>query len=66
MVTLEEKKVVALVAKGNRLTIRAIPATKLFVPETRYNKKSHNYFKNATFIAKYDVILILFFGFDRK
>ena len=32
--TIEEKKAVALVAKGNKLMMRAVPGARLFVPET--------------------------------
>ena len=40
--TPEEKKAVALVAKGNRLTIRAVPGTRYFLPETIYNDRRQN------------------------
>ena len=56
----------ALVGKGNRLTIRAAPGTRFFVPETIYNERRKNLFKNVTFIAKYNVRLILGFDFDEK
>ena len=35
--TPEEKKAVALVAKGNKLTIRAVPGTRFFASEIIYN-----------------------------
>ena len=38
-----EKKTVTSLAKGNRLTIRLIPGTRSFVPETIYNER-RNYF----------------------
>ena len=47
----------SLVAKGNKLTMRAVPGARFFVPEIIYNKKRINFFKNATFIAKHDVSL---------
>ena len=37
--TTEEKKTVALVAKGNKLMMTAVPGTRFFVPETIYNQK---------------------------
>ena len=55
-----------MVAKVNKLTIRAVPGTRFFVPEKIYNEKRQNFFKNATFVAKYDVGLILGFDFDEK
>ena len=58
----EEKKAVALVSKGNKLIMRAVPGTRLFVPETIYNQSRIKFFKNATFEAKHNVRLIL--GFD--
>ena len=64
--TLEEKKDVAIVAKGSKLTIRAVPCTRPFVPEKVYNEKRQNLLKNATFVAKYNVGLILGFDFDEK
>ena len=56
----------ALVAKGNRLTIRAVPGTRFFVPEKIYDKIRQNLLKNTTFVANYDVSLILGFDFDEK
>ena len=47
----------ALVAKGNKLTIRA---------ETLYTERRINFLKNVTFVAKYDLRLILSFNFDEK
>ena len=35
----EEKKPMALVGKGDRLTIRAVPGTRFFVPEKIYNEQ---------------------------
>ena len=64
--TPDEKKVMALVAKGNRLTIRAVPGTRFFVPEKIYDKIRQNLLKNTTFVANYDVSLILGFDFDKK
>ena len=64
--TPEEKNTVALVAKGNKLTIRAIPGARFFVAETIYNQRRINFLKNVTFVAKYDVRLILGFDFDEK
>ena len=61
-----EKMTVALVAKGNKLMTRAVPGARLFVPETIYNQRKINLLKNVTFIAKYDVRLILGFNFDEK
>ena len=57
---------VALVAKGNKLMMRAVPGARLFVPETIYNQRKINHLKNVTFVAKYDVRLILGFNFDEK
>ena len=37
--TPEEKKAVALIAKGNRLTIKGLPGTTFLVPETIYNER---------------------------
>ena len=62
----EEKKVVALVAKGDRLTIRVVPSTRFFVPEKIYNERRQNFFKNVMFVTKHDVRLILGFDFDKK
>ena len=56
----------ALVAKGNRLTIRVVPGTRFFVPEKMYNERRQNVLKNASFVAKHDVRLILGFDFDEK
>ena len=64
--TPEEKKAVALVAKGNKLTIRAVPGARFFVPETIYNERRTIFFKNTTFAAKYDVRLVLGLDFDKK
>ena len=64
--TTEEKKALALVAKGNKLMMRAVPGARFFVPETIYNQKRINFLKNVTFVAKYDVRLILGFDFDEK
>ena len=64
--TREEKKPVALVAKGNRLTIDAIPGNRFFVPEKTYNERRQNVLKNATFVEKHNVRLILSFDFDEK
>ena len=64
--TPEEKNTVALVAKGNKLTIRAIPGARFFVEEIIYNQRRINFLKNVTFVAKYDVRLILGFDFDEK
>ena len=35
--TAEEEKAVALVVKGNKLMVRAVPGARFFVPETIYN-----------------------------
>ena len=64
--TTEEKKAVALVAKGNKLMMRSAPGARFFVPETIYNQRRINFLKNATFVAKYNVRLILGFDFDEK
>ena len=56
----------ALVAKGNRLTIRAVPGTIFFAPETKQNERRQNFLKNVTFVAKYKVRLILGFDFDKN
>ena len=64
--TTEEKKALALVPKGHKLMMRAVPGARFFVPETIYNQKRINFLKNATFVAKYDVRLILGFDFDEK
>ena len=64
--TPEEKKTVALVAKGDRQTIRAVLGTRFFVSEKIYNERRQNFFKNAIFAAKHDIRLILGFDFDVK
>ena len=64
--TTEEKKAVALVAKGNKLMMRAVPGARFFVLEAIYNKKRIKFFKNATFVAKHDVRLFLGFDFNEK
>ena len=56
----------ALVAKGNKLMMRAVPGARFFVPVTIYNKRRINFLKNATFVAKYNVRLILGFDFDKN
>ena len=56
----------ALVVKGNKLMMRAVPGARFFVPETMYNQRRINFFKNTTFVAKCDVRLILGFDFDEK
>ena len=56
----------ALVAKGNKLLMRAVPGARSFVPETIYNQRRKNFLKNATFVAKHDIRLILGFDFDEK
>ena len=55
-----------LVAKGNRLTIRAAPGTRFFVSKIRYNVRRQNVLKKATFVAKHYVRLIVGFDFDEK
>ena len=60
------KKAVALVAKGNKLTMRAVSGTRFFVPETIYNQRRINFLKTATLVGKYDVRLILGFDFNEK
>ena len=45
----------ALVAKGNKLRIMAVPGARFFVPERIYNEKRIQFLKTATFVAKYDV-----------
>ena len=57
---------VTVVAKGNTLTIKAVPGTRFFVPEKICNKIRQNFFKSATFVVKYNVRLILAFHFDEK
>ena len=64
--TTEEKKAVALVAKGNKLIVRTVLGARFFVPETIYNQRRINFLRNATFVAKYNVRLILDFDFDEK
>ena len=56
----------ALVAKGNKLMMKAVPDARFFVPETIYNQRRKNSLKNATFVAKHSVRLILGFDFDEK
>ena len=41
--TPEEKKAVALVAKGNNLTIGGVPGARFFLPETIYNERRANF-----------------------
>ena len=62
----EEKKAVTLVAKGNRLTIRAALGTRFFVSKIRYNVRRQNVLKKAAFVAKHYVRLIVGFDFDEK
>ena len=57
---------VALVAKGNKLIMTAVPGARFFVSETIYDQRRKNFLKNATFAAKYDVRLIHGFDFDEK
>ena len=64
--TTEKRKAVALVAKGNKLIMRAVPGARYFVPEGIYNERRRNVLKNATSVAKYDVRLILGLDFDEK
>ena len=56
----------ALVAKGNKLMMRVVPRARFFVPGTIYNQRKINFLKNATFVAKYDVRLILGFDFEEN
>ena len=56
----------ALVAKGNKLIIRAVPGNRFFVPETIYHEKRTNFLKNVTLVAKYDIMLVLGLDFDEK
>ena len=63
--TTKDKKAVALVTK-DKLTMRVVPGTRFFLPKTMYNERRTNLFKNATFIAKYNVRLILGFDFNEK
>ena len=46
--------------------MRAVPGARFFVPETIYNQRRINFLKNTTFVAKYNVRLILGFDFDEK
>ena len=46
--------------------MRAVPGARFFVPETIYNQRRRNFLKNVTFVAKYNVRLILRFDFDEK
>ena len=48
----EEEKAVALVAKGNKLTIRAVPGTIFFVPEKIHNERRQTLFKKWDFCTK--------------
>ena len=41
--TPEEKGAVALVAKGYKLTIRAVPGARFFVPKTMYNERRETF-----------------------
>ena len=56
----------ALVAEGNKLIVRTVLGARFFVPETIYNQRRINFLRNATFVAKYNVRLILDFDFDEK
>ena len=56
----------ALAAKGNNLTTRAVSGARFFVLETIYNERRENFLKNAAFFSKYDARLILSFDFDEK
>ena len=56
----------ALVAKGNKLTTRAVPSTRFFVPKTIYNERRTIFLKNTTFVAKFNVRLLLGLDFDEK
>ena len=62
----EEEKAVALVAKANKLTIRAVPGTIFFVPEKIYNERRQFFLKNGTFVPKHNLRLILGLDFDKK
>ena len=64
--TQEEKKAVGLVVKGNKLTRRAVPGNRFFVSEKIYNERRQNVLKNAAFVEKCNVRLILDFDFDEK
>ena len=46
--------------------MKAVPGARLFVPETIYNQRRRNFLKNATFVAKHEVRLILGFDFNEK
>ena len=52
----------ALVAKGSKLTIRAVQGARFFLLVTIYDERRTNFLKNATFVAK----LILSLDFDEK
>ena len=55
-----------MVAKGNKVIVRTVLGARFFVPETIYNQRRINFLRNATFVAKYNVRLILDFDFDEK
>ena len=46
--------------------VKAVPGSRFFVPETVYNQRRTNFLKNATFVAKHDVRLILGFDFNEQ
>ena len=55
-----------LVTNSNKLTMKAVQETRFFVPEKIYNERRQNFLKNAAFVAKYNVRLILAFDLDEK
>ena len=46
--------------------MRAVPGARFFVPEGIYNERRRNFLKNTTFVAKYDLRLILGLDFNEK
>ena len=42
------------------------PDARLFVPETIYSERRTKFLKNSTFVAKYNVRLVLGLDFDQK
>ena len=56
----------ALVGKGNKLIIRAVPGARFFVPEAIYNQRRIKLPKNETFASNHNGRLILGFDFGEK
>ena len=56
----------ALVAKGNRLTRRVVLGARFFYQKKFVVKEKKTFLKDAAFVAKYNVRLILGFDFHEN